>query len=96
METDYELFGARPRRDIPVPARYVYHDVDHPGYHRGRYRGEVETTRQEGTARMTSLTYSPTPGHLLMLDAVSQETTLGYGAESQDYSQETQLAHQRA
>ncbi|ROL46644.1 hypothetical protein DPX16_21103 [Anabarilius grahami] len=96
LHPEYDVCGARPKRHIRPPVRYADYEVDYRGYIGERYREELESTHQEGNARMTPLT-SPYDSSLRLQrrDAILQEMDLGYRAENQQPSQKNQLAPQR-
>lgn len=96
LHPEYDACGTRPKRHIRPPVRYADYEVDYRGYIGERYREELESTHQEGNARMTPLT-SPydSPLRLQRRDAILQEMDLGYRAENQQHSQKDQLAPQR-
>nr|XP_055063032.1 uncharacterized protein LOC129446098 [Misgurnus anguillicaudatus] len=96
LHPEYDVCGARPKRHIRPPVRYADYEVDYRGYSGERYRHQLESTHQEGNARMTTLT-SPydSPLRPQRRHAILQEMDLSYRAESQQHSQENQLAPQR-
>ncbi|XP_073722462.1 uncharacterized protein [Misgurnus anguillicaudatus] len=96
LHPEYDACGARPKRHIRPPVRYADYEVDYRGYSGERYRHQLESTHQEGNARKTTLT-SPydSPLRPQRRDAILQEMDLSYRAESQQHSQENQLAPQR-
>lgn len=44
---EYEVRGARPRRNIRPPVRWADYEVDNPSYISPRYRDCVETDHQD-------------------------------------------------
>ncbi|XP_029969593.1 uncharacterized protein LOC115404414 [Salarias fasciatus] len=87
--SEYEEYGARPKRTVRLPARYADYEMGPP------YRKDAGTAPLQGAARKASFTppdgSSPTRGWQRR-DAVLQEMDMCYGAESQLHSREDELA----